>query len=810
MKKTLKYVLAATVLVTGLSALASCGGGKETDKVYTYNTYTALSPSNWNELTYQDKNDTQIMTYIGSGFFGYDFKFDSDGQPVPGEFEVKYGAATKLEDVTATYAGNATYAVPADATSSYAYKITLRDDLTWDDGTPIKAQDFVYTMKQQLDPAFKNYRADSYYNGATVLHNAKNYVYQGSTENVTARDFHSTWESAQQDNSLFFTLSSASGVGSYVSSNHGSYLAQGATPAWVVVALGCKATESELLQLENKTWAEISGNATLKATWDKVLAWWKTAENEELDFYAKSYTYPEVSFDNVGIKADSDTELVIILDVPLQLLNEDGSLSFKAAYNMSSLPLVKEDLYEANKVAPVTGSTLWTSTYNSSVESSASWGPYKLTKFQAGKEYILERNENWYGYGLEENKGKYQTDRIVCKTIKEWNTAWLAFQKGEIDSIGIDVSIANDYKNSSQAVFTPSDFVGSLQLQSDKTALKARESTGVNKTILANVKFRKAISLSIDRAEYNATCTTASKPGFGLFNSMHYYDVEHGGVYRNEDVAKEVLCDVYGVNVEDYASLDEAHSAITGYDPEQAKQLVTEAYNEALEAGDIKAGDKVVLTFGTGAINESTQRQYDFLSQELKDMVVGTPLEGKLETEFEDHGTKWAEDFRGGGYDICTGGFSGAAWDPGYFLLAYLSPDYMYSTAWDTSSQMLEYTVEGVGPGGTDVTEEMSLMDWYYCLNGATGAKYNWAQGAVSEEVRLGIIAALEKEVLSVYYTVPLQNSYSAELISYKADYITRDYNTFMAYGGVEYMTYAYDDAAWAEYCANNSLDYKA
>ena len=116
MKKTLKYVLAASILVGGLSTLSSCGWKNPGQKgVHTYNTYTAVSPSNWNELSYQDNNDTQIMSYIGSSFFGYDFKFDANGEIVPGEFEVTYEAATALEDVTATYAGNEKYAVPAGA-----------------------------------------------------------------------------------------------------------------------------------------------------------------------------------------------------------------------------------------------------------------------------------------------------------------------------------------------------------------------------------------------------------------------------------------------------------------------------------------------------------------------------------------------------------------------------------------------------------------------------------------------------------------------------------------------------------------------
>ena len=143
---------------------------------HTYRMHTVFSPSNWNELTYQDNNDTQIMNYIGSSFFSYDFKFEN-GKIVPGEFEIKYDAATKLEDVSSQV--DAKWGIPAGATAR-AYKITLREGLMWQDGTPIKAEDFVYSMKEQLNPDFKNYRADSFYVGATIIHNAENYVKQGS------------------------------------------------------------------------------------------------------------------------------------------------------------------------------------------------------------------------------------------------------------------------------------------------------------------------------------------------------------------------------------------------------------------------------------------------------------------------------------------------------------------------------------------------------------------------------------------------------------------------------------------------------
>ena len=96
-KKFFALMLFAVVAVA-LVACDGCGGKKEFEvpvdenPVYTYNDYTAVSPSNWNELTYQDNNDTQIMSYISGSFFNYDFKRDANGNILPGEFEVEYDA----------------------------------------------------------------------------------------------------------------------------------------------------------------------------------------------------------------------------------------------------------------------------------------------------------------------------------------------------------------------------------------------------------------------------------------------------------------------------------------------------------------------------------------------------------------------------------------------------------------------------------------------------------------------------------------------------------------------------------------------
>ncbi|MBR5252636.1 MAG: hypothetical protein IKV39_02025 [Clostridia bacterium] len=778
-------------------------------KTYTYNYYLSQSPSNWNELTYQDNNDTEIMSYIGSNFYSYDFKYDEYGQILPGEFVMKYAAATKLEDVTAEYVGEG---------SGLAYKITLREDLKWEDGTPIKAEDFVYTMQQQLDPLFQNYRADSFYLGATIIKNAQAYAKQGQSGWFAADAPYATY-SEDLDDKIIFTLAPASDEIAAEASVRGSmgfpasYDAAATAAYFINNYLGeCAFTAEAAAAMEGKTMAEIKADETLKAAWEALIGWWQTEPDEELDFFVTNYTYPEIAWEEVGIfVGDTEYEIVLVLEKSLQLLKEDGSLSYKAAYNMSSLPLVHKATYEACKKAPSEGTTLWTTNYNSSVDTTMSWGPYKLESFQAGKQYVLVRNENWYGYADKENEGLYMTDRIQVEIIQEWNAAWLRFLAGELDGIGIDVTVADDYKGSDRAYFTPDDFVGSLQLQSSKEGLKARETEGINKTLLSYVDFRKALSLSIDRADFANKTTTSSLAGFGLFNSMHYYDVENGGVFRNSDEAKKVLCDIYAVDYTKYETLDDAVDAITGYNVEEARALLTKAYNEALAAGDIKETDKVLLTFGSGTINEVVQRRCDFIANAWKELAVGTPLEGRIEVELKDFATAWSNDFRAGAYDVCMGGWTGAAWDPGYFLLAYLSPSYMYSKAWDTANQQLTFTMVGVAEDGGDITETMSLLEWYDCLNGAAGAKYDWSETALPNAQRLQLIAALEKEVLAVYYTVPLYNNFGASLLSYQVDYVTYEYNTFLGYGGVKYMTYNFDDAEWAAEVAaqNGELNYK-
>ena len=74
----------------------------------------------------------------------------------------------------------------------------------------------------------------------------------------------------------------------------------------------------------------------MKAQLDKYVTWWEEGNDGILDVTVVDYTFPEVNFENVGIFASGDYKLVVVLDKSLSLLNDDGSLSYKAAYNFDS------------------------------------------------------------------------------------------------------------------------------------------------------------------------------------------------------------------------------------------------------------------------------------------------------------------------------------------------------------------------------------------------------------------------------------------------------------------------------------------
>ncbi len=146
-------------------------GDQDNTAGYTYNYALSVFPTNWNPHTYQTATDAEILDYTTVGFYTFDYNETKDGYRL-----VPAMAASEPVDVTAEYTGK--YNIGENDTAR-AWRITLRDDLKWEDGTEINAHSFVNSAKFLLNPDAQNYRADTLYSGNLTIANARNYLYAG-------------------------------------------------------------------------------------------------------------------------------------------------------------------------------------------------------------------------------------------------------------------------------------------------------------------------------------------------------------------------------------------------------------------------------------------------------------------------------------------------------------------------------------------------------------------------------------------------------------------------------------------------------
>ena len=845
MNKKLKSILTSGLsLVLVASMLAGCSNSKPnveqvTLKQAEYNTTTATMPSNWNELTYADNNDTQIMNYIGGQFFAYDYKFkdgnkyNDDGSInkaaiVPGAYTTNYDAATKLEDVTSTVDAKWGYTDAQKKEGGYAWKITLRDDLKWDDGTPIKAADFVYSMQQQLDPAFMNFRANTYYDTLKIK-NSKVYFFQnqeGTYESVASLGYESNAAAIADGKDVYINVYDFYGAEGYVDADGN------ACPQWVLYT-------DEVVYDTANAWS--TGTAedafTGKEIWDAYGASYLevgTSNASNVGIYVEN-TQRDVKWDTVGIYSiDDENAIVVCLDKAYKFLHDDGSLSYLAAYYMQSLPLVHKDKYEASKIAPANGATLWTTNYNSSLESTASWGPYKLAEFEAGSHYKLVKNENWYGWNMEDYKNQYNITAINCRKVEEWSTSWMGFLNGSYDDASLATENAAEYVDS-KYVFYSSTGTGTfgMQLYSNLNVLKTSEN---NNGILAIDAFRQAFNLGLNRNDIVEKIWPGTAiPCFGLINSAYYYDIENaptladGGQYRNTKQAKEGILRAYGFTQGEDGKwtsgdlqnleLDEAYESLTGYNPTLAKEKMAEAVKELTENAETYGYDatkNITLVYGSSVDNDKQRFRANYLQEVLDDLTKGTALEDKIDVVFDaSAGSEWANAFRSGKTQIGFGyGFSGNAFNPFDIVGSFVNPedDLNYHMYWDTSAIDMTLTMPAGDYEGAGETITMSVQNWYFCLNGLAESenapkKYNWDAGYAPVEARLMILSALEELTIKQSRSVMIIAESGGNFLGAKFSYITDVENVFMAFGGIRYMEVNYTDAEWTDYVAAHNND---
>ena len=779
---------------------------------YTYNTSTTAFPTNWSPALQQTNEDYTLLQYLEAPLYAFDYNDTMDGYKL-----IPCAAAGDPTDVTADYVGQ--WGIEEGDTAR-VWSFPLREDVKWEDGTPITAHDYVRSAELMLDPVAKNHRADSFYASSLKVVNAKNYLYAGQhaylnpmivnmtdDEYIPVDSFEvneeglltvdgkdlavdlntgSTWGGALGDYYEEGLYVNADGVDVYAEIIEPNANADGMVPV-----------TQEVYDAVSLCIAQLHGYADADA-YAADAGDYAYLEAQEMMNYGE--TYEEMDFSEVGFAAPSDYELVIALDVPLE--------GFYLRYSFTNGWLLKEDLYLSCE-SVVDG--VYTNTYGTSAETTASYGPYKLTSFQKDKEYVLERNENYFDL-----EGKYQTTRIVMHCVAEAATRLQMFLKGELDSYVLTSDDMETYATSDYTYYATEASTFFVAMNPDMDALAANQAAlgdNFNKTILTVKEFRQALSYSLDRASFALATAPTNSPAFGVYSNLIIYDPEVGSTYRSTDEAKQVLVDFWGL-ADDigegklYENIDDAIDSITGYNLEMAREKFNEAYEIAKEQGLMDDDDVIQLMIGIpNGESNFYKKGNEFLVNCWTEAVVGTPFEGRLTFALNDTlGNGFGPAMRNNEVDILFGvGFTGSALDPYNLIQCYTTDDNLrYNTCWDSANDMLTINL-----GGTDWTA--SVADWTYTISGqpitvtdADGNTKDFSADVTDDNAqeRFEILAALEGAVLERYELLPLIDNSSAELKSMKINFATEDYVFGMGFGGIKYYTYNYTDDEWAAFIA--------
>ena len=511
---------------------------------------------------------------------------------------------------------------------------------------------------------------------------------------------------------------------------------------------------------------------------------------------AKDYLYGKCGWENVGILKTGEYELVLITTAPV------SDPSFTVPYNLTSTYLVYAPLWESCKTAfdkngqqvaadSAEAATVSTN-YATSLATSISYGPYKLTYFELDKQITLQRNENWYGYADGKHLGQYQTDVISCQILSSQATALLAFLSGDLDSISLRSEDMGHYATSDAVRYSPESYTTKLSFNTDEKALSARGTQ-----ILANPNFRKAFSLAIDRTRFAAGFTSAGAPGYGLLNYLYVYDPYTGASYRDSTGAKNALVQLYGLQTADFENLEKAHTAITGYDPGYAQALMQLSYEEAVESGLYDGVSPITLQLSVYQSSDIYVQMYHFLQDALDLACRGTDFEGKITIEMAVDADYYAT-MESGLTDMIFSTWGGSAYDPyGVLYQCYCdagvaeAPNQM-EFGFNAAAVTVQMTVDGK-------TCTDTLQNWArWCSGDAEVSIGNLRPfREYDAQTRCTLYANLEYAYLSQYVTTPLYYRNAAMLVSYKGDYPVRQYIDPVEFGGIRFYTYHYDDATW-------------
>ncbi len=652
--------------------------------------------------------------------------------------------AESVEDVTASHVWDARrYGAdigdtPLDGLDSgFVYEITIRRGAQWQNGESITAADFVDSLAALLDPALRSPAAARFLMGEAAAAGAERYYLSLRDDEFTPvalKGYSSNEEAAAAGCTLALDMWGLSAL-------EGAKGAEDICPHWA--------------DFGDETEYELSGGLKVSP---KELAVKYEAELEvggELEeFCAVRVVNTDRGIDfarAVGCRATGERSFIYVCAAKTDY---DAFLSMLTRSWLMYMPYYRR-AGELTEEGTPRG-------FCTNLNNTMSCGPYRVSELVPGERLVLTRDPNWYGWRRAEDSSpvsiteylvngehlkRFLTTSIVVEEASNQN-ARLRFDSGALCEIIPTAAELSGYAAPEQLLTVPTDLTLLLMINRGEASLRALDLAGGcrNCIVLSDPDFRRAVSLSVDRARWCAEL--GGEPLLGLINENCLYDtLDPSASYRRTADAKNAVCRLYGVGFgEGYElpTLDAAYASITGFDIEAARTLFTSAAERLIEEGKYRAGAEIHVRVAcpedvTGA---NAVRFLALLAELLNEAAEGTPI-GEI-TLSKAPSNAPAAQIASGGCAMAFGVFDGG--EPFQSMRALCDTALFGKGNVLFSDSDTELTELEAGGGSTGMTR----LEWARSLS--AGGKF--AHFTTAE--KLTVAAALERSLLETGALIPI------------------------------------------------------
>lgn len=546
-----------------------------------------------NPLVYTYSLESSLLDLLSTNLYGTDVNWEKAVKEglasKPGDFSkinetnigrlermhVKYGAASWPTAVGGDNDGKDGTAEGiydenlAKEVFSKVVRFKLREDIKWETGEPVTAEDYVFSYLQYIDPLQLNPRSSNFYpshdrESGTKIKNARGYYLQGSTIGANEKnpgDFAADYSKF----AVFFRVGAQKTNPNYqegswpLGKTNRSFFTKEKAEELLIASLVLDhypalsndytdAPQKVKQYFIDKLIPAFGGNVDKAKQLVESLDIELAVTNNPYYVNEKGEKWPEVSKEQVGIRAVDQFTIEFEYETPQNLTAARSDISYR---------LVHKSRYQASL------NEQHKSNYGTEKNHPVSYGPYVIKEWSPKQRMVLNKNYDNPMHLLHNYKSRSFTYYANIPTRMQ------AFESGEIDN----VTLTEEYL----AKYNTPEKIASKEVRKTLEGMPeyfilnpvsyAEQKPGVA-NVIKDTNFRKALFYGFNRQEYTSTVSAPNVP------SLIAYPI-NGTQFDNDPQPftstpeYKAMLKEKGINLETFA-----------YDPVKAKQFFDLAYAE--------------------------------------------------------------------------------------------------------------------------------------------------------------------------------------------------------------------------------------